>query len=243
MTPALKGNDFLLKIATVPTGTNYITVAAMRTTSLALNKSVIDTTNKSSQGWSESLPGGGVKSVSISASGILVDEVSVRSLLDMFLNNAIARGTITFPSNPVATNTIVLNGVTITFGTTVAIAATLAGTLQNLYTYLKASTNPLLTVATYDVTDTQLLIKHKTAGTAGNAYTLARTGTSVLSGATLTGGGTSTHWNAQIVYGTGDYWQGAFMSESFGLAGDQNDVETYEIALSSSDAVTYVDAP
>lgn len=240
-TPALNGNDFLLQVATVPDGSNYVTVAAMRSTSLTLNRAVIDTTNKSSNGWTESLPGGGVKSVAISASGILVEDVTARTLLDIFYNNGHARGTATFNTNPVASDTITINGVVITFGTTVTIGSTVAATVTNLVTFLNASTNPSLSVATYDQAGNQLVIRYNTSGTAGNSFTLAEGGDITLSGATLTGGGVSRHWNSRVVYGTGDYWQGTFHIDSLQFSGDQNDVATYELSLSSSGDISYVE--
>lgn len=72
-TNAKKGNSFLLQIATAFDGSTYETVAAMRTTSLDVNKSSVDITNKDSTGWQELCPGGGVKSISISAEGVYSD--------------------------------------------------------------------------------------------------------------------------------------------------------------------------
>jgi predicted secreted protein len=213
----------------------------MRTTSMTLNRSVVDTTNKSSNGWTESLPGGGVKSVAISASGILVEDFTARAVLDAFVGNEVAYGTVTFPTNPVATDSITVNGVLVDIGVDAAIGATVQDTVANIVTFLKASTNPLLTVADYDQADNQLVVRYKTAGTAGNAFTLAETGSPVVSGATLTGGGVSTHWNARVLYGTGDYWEGKFMIESLQQSGDHNDVATYEISLVSSDQVVFVE--
>lgn len=83
-TPAKKGNLFLLKLATTFNGTTYETVAALRATSLTLNKAVVDITNKDSGGWTESLPGGGVKSAAISASGVYTDGASQRRMITAY---------------------------------------------------------------------------------------------------------------------------------------------------------------
>lgn len=102
--------------------------------------------------------------------------------------------------NAAASQTITLNGIVWTFvtstptGNQVLIGGSLATTLNNLITALNASSDPAMTVASYsiDVTGQNLLVTYKTAGTAGNAYTLAASAWTV-SGATLTGGsGTGT---------------------------------------------------
>lgn len=107
-----------------------------------------------------------------------------------------ASGAVEFGStNPSAGDTVTLNGVTWTFVSAITgpnqtvVAAALAQTLAQLAAGLSASTNASLSVASYavDVTNSNLLVTYKTAGTAGNAYTLAAIAASV-SGPTLTGG-------------------------------------------------------
>lgn len=83
-TNALKGNLFLLKLGTTYNGATFSTVAALRTTSLTLNKATVDITNKSGNGWSEVLPGGGVKSASISAGGVYSDDASQALMIQAF---------------------------------------------------------------------------------------------------------------------------------------------------------------
>ena len=65
---AQKGLDMLLKINT--SGSTYATVGGLRSTSITLNDESVDITNKDSQGSRTMLAGGGVSSVSISASGV-----------------------------------------------------------------------------------------------------------------------------------------------------------------------------
>lgn len=87
-------------------------------------------------------------------------------------------------ANPVAGTTLTLNGVVITFvasgaaGDQVNIGAALSDTVTNLLAYLNGSANALLTVATYssftiDGVVAGIRITHKTAGTIGEAYTIA----------------------------------------------------------------------
>lgn len=81
-TAALKGNAFLLKIADTYNGNTFTTVAACRSTSLTLNKATVDITNKGTGGgWTENLAGGGVKSATISASGVYADANSQLALI------------------------------------------------------------------------------------------------------------------------------------------------------------------
>lgn len=138
-TNALKGNLFLLKLASTYNGSTYTTVAALRATSITLNKAVVDITNKDSAGWSEALPGGGVKSAAISAGGVYSDDASQVALITAF-----------------------------------------------------------------------------------NA---------------------DTHWNAQIIDENGNTWEGAWNVDSLAFAGDNNAEQTFEISMSSSDPVTFTEAP
>lgn len=84
MTNALKGNAFLLKFADTYNGSTYTTVAALRSTGLTLNKTAVDITNKDGDGWMAAMAGGGVKSATISASGIYTDVVAQTILISAF---------------------------------------------------------------------------------------------------------------------------------------------------------------
>lgn len=81
-TSAKKGNSFVVKIATTFNGATYQQLGALRTTGLTLNKTTVDITNKDSTGWQELLPGGGVKSISISGEGVYTDHTSQAFLID-----------------------------------------------------------------------------------------------------------------------------------------------------------------
>ncbi len=110
-------------------------------------------------------------------------------------NNAM--GSIYFSANPSPGDTIHLNGVLWTFvagattGTNIHIGGSCAFTIATLVTRLLASTNPLISVATYSESGgpstATLVIVYDTPGSAGNAYTLTASA-AVPSGATLTGG-------------------------------------------------------
>jgi len=128
-----------------------------------------------------------------------------------------ATGTYTFSGNPTDAQTIILNGVTWTFKTTVSgaaqtkIGANVAATLTQLAADLATSPNALITVASYSVSSGTILnITYGQTGTGGNAYTLAAgTYGGVVSGATLSGGasGASSGATASLTVGaqTGTY--------------------------------------
>lgn len=71
---AQKGMDMLLKINS--SGSTYVTVAGLRSTSITLNDETVDVTTKSSLGHRALLAGGGVNSVSVSASGVWTSDTS-----------------------------------------------------------------------------------------------------------------------------------------------------------------------
>jgi len=67
---AEKGSAFLLKVGDGGSPPIYATVAGMRTTQLSVNGEAVNVTSKDSGSWRELLSGAGVRSVSVSASGI-----------------------------------------------------------------------------------------------------------------------------------------------------------------------------
>ncbi len=119
------------------------------------------------------------------------------SMFTTFPRIGVASGTIFFSANPSPAATITLNGIVWTFvasgavGNQTNIGGTTAFTIQQLVFDLTASVNASLTVARYDISGgpstATLIITYKTAGTAGNAYTLAAS-VATPSNGTLTGG-------------------------------------------------------
>ncbi|WP_100260226.1 phage major tail protein, TP901-1 family [Qipengyuania seohaensis] len=79
---AQKGSAFLLKIGDGGNPVAYETVAGLRTTQMTINGDSVVVTHKDSGGWREFLSGAGVRSVSVSASGIFLGsgaEATVRA--------------------------------------------------------------------------------------------------------------------------------------------------------------------
>ena len=85
---AQKGKDILLKVDEAGTG-SFVTVAGLRSNRISFNADAVDTTTADSVGhWRELLAGAGVKTASISGSGIFTDSASDASLRQIFFNDA-----------------------------------------------------------------------------------------------------------------------------------------------------------
>lgn len=86
---AQSGKDMLLKLDQTGSG-SFLTVAGLRTRSLALNAAAIDITDAESAGrWRELLSGGGIKRASVSGSGIFKDQASDAKIRDIFFGGTI----------------------------------------------------------------------------------------------------------------------------------------------------------
>ena len=73
---AQKGKDLLLKLDSDGSGA-FVTVAGLRTRSLAINAETVDVTHSESAGrWRELLEGAGAKSARLTGSGIFKDAAS-----------------------------------------------------------------------------------------------------------------------------------------------------------------------
>jgi len=80
------GKDLLVKIDLTGDG-NFQTVAGLRATRVSFNAESVDVTSlESADGWRELLAGAGVKSASISGSGIFRDEASDERARQIFFD-------------------------------------------------------------------------------------------------------------------------------------------------------------
>lgn len=73
------GKNFVIQVGDVATPTNFLTVAAMRNTSLSINSAAIDVTDKDVMPWRE-LMEGGVRTLDASFDGIVNDGATVTTL-------------------------------------------------------------------------------------------------------------------------------------------------------------------
>lgn len=78
---AQKGRAFLLKVGSSTSPTTFSTVGGLRATNVTFNGNPVDITSKSSNGWQELLPDGGVKQFSFSASGVYDSASAAYALL------------------------------------------------------------------------------------------------------------------------------------------------------------------
>lgn len=84
---AAAGKSFLLKVGTAASGT---TVAAMRTTRVSINGEMLDATNKDSTDlMRELVAGGGVKSVTVEAEGVLTANAQSATLQGYALDGSL----------------------------------------------------------------------------------------------------------------------------------------------------------
>jgi len=95
---AQKGRDLLLKVDQTGAGA-FITVAGLRTRTLAFNTATVDTTSADSVGpWRELLAGAGVKNARITGNGIFTSNVSDQLVRDAFLNGTIRTWQVIIPA-------------------------------------------------------------------------------------------------------------------------------------------------
>lgn len=84
---AQKGKDLLLKMNN---GTDYVTVAGLRSRKIAFNAETVDVTHAESvDRWRELLEGAGVKRASISGRGLFKDAASDALVRQAFFDGAI----------------------------------------------------------------------------------------------------------------------------------------------------------
>lgn len=77
--PARKGRSFLLQVDMLGSG-SFVTIAGFRENSYTVKAGGVDITNKDSAGWQERLADAGVKSLSVSASGVFLDDAAVKKV-------------------------------------------------------------------------------------------------------------------------------------------------------------------
>ncbi len=86
---AQKGRDLLLKIDTTGAGA-FVTVAGLRSHSLAFNAESVDASHQESAGqWRELLAGAGLKTAAIRGSGIFRDAQSDATMRSLFFDGLI----------------------------------------------------------------------------------------------------------------------------------------------------------
>lgn len=91
------GRDLLIKMDMTGTGT-FETIAGLRATRLGFNAETIDVTSTASAGgWRELLGGAGVRSASISGSGVFRDEATDARARQVFFDGEVPRFQVVIP--------------------------------------------------------------------------------------------------------------------------------------------------
>jgi TP901-1 family phage major tail protein len=93
-----KGSALLVKIGNAGSPEAFTTVAGLRDTSISINSETIDVTNKDSARVRTLLADAGIKSFSISGSGVFTDGASEQSVLTAFSSATFSNFEFTIPS-------------------------------------------------------------------------------------------------------------------------------------------------
>lgn len=92
-----RGKDLLLKLDS--TGASaFVTIAGLRARSISLNAGTVDVTHSESPGeWRELLAGAGVRSASLSGSGLFKDQAADAALREVFFAGTIRAWQVILP--------------------------------------------------------------------------------------------------------------------------------------------------
>lgn len=94
---AQKGKDLLVKIDSTGTG-SFVTVAGLRSRTLAFNAETVDITHQESAGqWRELLEGAGVRSARITGAGVFKDATSDETVRSVFFAGTIRNWQVVIP--------------------------------------------------------------------------------------------------------------------------------------------------
>lgn len=104
------GKDFLLKLGSTGSPTEFTTVAGQRTTSFSINNEQIEVTDKDDSRWRKLIEGG-VRAMSLSAAGILQDAQAHKDLLAIATTGVIRDYQVVFADGQTFTGSFLLTTV------------------------------------------------------------------------------------------------------------------------------------
>ena len=104
-----RGRDLLLK---VEDDGHYVTVAGLRTKSIRLNAQTVDVTDMDSQGWTELLPEAGIRSITVTGSGVLRDAPSAARVRSAFFAQTQLNAQMILPGFGTITSAVLVTGLT-----------------------------------------------------------------------------------------------------------------------------------
>lgn len=90
------GRDLLIKMDMTGDG-SFETIAGLRATRVGFNAETIDVTSTASEGWRELLAGAGVRSASVSGSGVFRDEATDSRARQVFFDGEVPRVQVVIP--------------------------------------------------------------------------------------------------------------------------------------------------
>ena len=94
---AQKGLSVLLKVEATPGGATYNAIGGQRVGNLSINNEMVDITNKDSSGRRQLLDGAGVNSLSLSCSGVFLDDTPLSVVRAAALANTQINFKMAFP--------------------------------------------------------------------------------------------------------------------------------------------------
>ena len=96
--PAQNGRDLLIRVDMLGDGT-FVAIAGLRATRISFNAETVDVTSlESAGGWRELLAGAGVKTASISGSGVFKDEGTDERARQIFFDGEIPNFQVVIPN-------------------------------------------------------------------------------------------------------------------------------------------------
>jgi len=121
-----RGRDMLLKIED---DGSFVTVAGLRTKSIKLNSQTVDVTDQGSGGWAELLPEAGIRSVSVTGSGVFRDAASDARIRTAFFAQEVVNAQMILPGFGTIEAPVLVTG--LTYGGTFKGEATFELTLNS----------------------------------------------------------------------------------------------------------------
>lgn len=99
--PAQKGRLFLLSIGDGASPEVFTGIAGLRSKTLTINNESVDVTTSDEAPWRELLGDTGLRSLSVSGSGVFQDDTAINSVEDLALNGLLNNFQIAFENNDV----------------------------------------------------------------------------------------------------------------------------------------------
>lgn len=93
---ATKGRNVLIKISDGTSPATFTTIAGLRSKTITINNESVDITTADEAPWRELLGDTGLRSVSLSGSGVFQDDAAINSIEDLALDGTIQEFQIVF---------------------------------------------------------------------------------------------------------------------------------------------------